>query len=157
MADAASGWKRIDLGASEDSGERSGALTTFIDRGCEFEGRLVLEQSIRIDGEFRGEVETSESVIIGSSAAVQANIRARTVVVHGAVAGDLAASREVVLHPTSRVTGSVETPSLVVERGAYLSGETRMFRPELAARQRAATKESSSEKAASATTTAPRA
>ena len=140
MADGVSGWRRIELGEGEGAGSsRAGSgLATFIDRGCEFEGRMVLAQSIRIDGEYRGEVESAESVIVGAGAAVQATIRARTVAVYGAVVGNVTASREVVLHATARVTASVETPSLVVERGAYLSGETRMFRPEQAARERAA-------------------
>jgi cytoskeletal protein CcmA (bactofilin family) len=48
--------------------------------------------------------------------------------------GEVHAAREVVLHASGRLQGSVETPSFVVERGAVFNGETRMFRPELSAR-----------------------
>jgi cytoskeletal protein CcmA (bactofilin family) len=75
--------------------------------------------------------------VVDAEAAVEARIRARTVVIHGAVVGDLEATREVVLHPTCRLHGDVETPSLVVERGAFFNGTTRMFRPEQIVRARA--------------------
>jgi cytoskeletal protein CcmA (bactofilin family) len=44
--------------------------------------------------------------------------------------GDVIATREVVLHSTGRLHGDVETPSLVIARGATFNGRTRMYRPE---------------------------
>ena len=49
---------------------------------------------------------------------IEAPIRARTVEIRGAVVGDIVASREVVIHPSGKLHGNVETPSLVVARGA---------------------------------------
>jgi cytoskeletal protein CcmA (bactofilin family) len=145
MESRSTGWKRISLGTRQDEpspgqpDEQPGAgaaFTTFIQRGCEFEGTLVLDKSIRIEGEFRGAIESSETVVVDAEAAVEARIRARTVVVHGAVVGNIEASREVVLHPSCRLHGDVETPSLVIERGAFFNGATRMFRPEQIVRAR---------------------
>jgi len=53
-----------------------------------------------------------------------------SVVIRGAVVGDVTASREVVIHAGARLHGDVETPSLVIERGAFFNGRTRMYRPE---------------------------
>jgi len=145
MESRSTGWKRISLGTRQDepsSGQpdeqpgAGAAFTTFIQRGCEFEGTLVLDKSIRIEGEFRGAIESSETVVVDAEAAVEARIRARTVVVHGAVVGNIEASREVVLHPSCRLHGDVETPSLLIERGAFFNGATRMFRPEQIVRAR---------------------
>jgi cytoskeletal protein CcmA (bactofilin family) len=61
---------------------------------------------------------------------VEAPIRARTVEIRGAVVGDVVASREVVIHASGRLHGDVEAPSLVVARGAFYNGRTKMFRPE---------------------------
>ena len=93
-------------------------------------GRLVVEQSLRIEGEFRGELESASSVFVSETGAVEAPIRARTVEIRGAVVGDVVAAREVVIFATGRLHGDVETPSLVVERGATFNGRTRMYRPE---------------------------
>jgi cytoskeletal protein CcmA (bactofilin family) len=109
-------------------------LTTFFDDGCEVNGRLIVKTSIEIDGEFRGVIESDEAVTVGSEAAIEGDICARSVQVWGAVVGDVAASREVVIHSTGRVHGDVSTPSLVIERGAFFNGRTRMYRPELVAR-----------------------
>ena len=102
--------------------------------GCQLEGRLEVVGSIRVEGEFRGELVSDATVFIAEEAAVEASIRARSVVIRGAVVGDVHAAREVVLHASGRLQGAVETPSFVIERGAVFNGETRMFRPELNAR-----------------------
>jgi cytoskeletal protein CcmA (bactofilin family) len=135
-----SGWRRLVLGESEPktaplpqsepeprSYEPDAAL---VEQGVEMEGRLVVRQSIRIDGEFRGEIESSNSLFVSESGTVEAQIRARTVEIRGAVVGDIAASREIVIHATGRLHGDVETPSLVIARGATFNGVTRMYRPE---------------------------
>ena len=138
-----SGWQRKSVAKSDaDSGTRVTAspgtdverLTTFFDDGCEVSGTLTVKASIKIDGEFRGAIQSDEAVTVGPEAAIEGDICARSVHVRGAVVGDVAASREVVIHPTGRVHGDVSTPSLVVERGALFNGRTRMYRPELVAR-----------------------
>jgi cytoskeletal protein CcmA (bactofilin family) len=105
----------------------------LIEHGVEMNGRLVVSQSLRIEGEFRGELESANSVFVSETGTVEAPIRARTVEIRGAVVGDVVASREIVIHATGRLHGDVETPSLVVMRGATFNGRTRMYRPERAA------------------------
>jgi cytoskeletal protein CcmA (bactofilin family) len=114
-----------EMGASEPGVAR-------IEPGVEMNGRLVAPNSIRVEGEFRGELESAASVFVSESGAVEAPIRARSVEIRGAVVGDIVASREVVIHATGRLHGDVETPSLVVVRGATFNGRTRMYRPERA-------------------------
>jgi cytoskeletal protein CcmA (bactofilin family) len=133
------GWKQIDIGESEEASaspapEAPHPIATFIEPGCEVEGRLVLSTSIQIDGEFRGAIVSQQTVTVGEEAAVEATIEARTVDLHGAVVGDVTASREVLLRSGSRLHGAVSAPSFVVERGAFFTGEIRMYRPEVAAR-----------------------
>jgi len=138
-----SAWQRKSVSRSDaDPGTRASAipgadverLTTFFDDGCEVNGRLIVKTSIEIDGEFRGAIQSDEVVTVGTEAAIEGDICARSVQVRGAVVGDVAASREIVIHATGRIHGDVSTPSLVVERGAFFNGRTRMYRPELVAR-----------------------
>ena len=93
-------------------------------------GRLVTERPLRVEGEFRGEIQSASAVIVTESGAVEAPIRARSVEIRGAVVGDVSAAREVVIHASGRLHGDVEAPSLVVMRGAFFNGRTRMYRPE---------------------------
>jgi cytoskeletal protein CcmA (bactofilin family) len=134
MADATTGWRRVVLGGAPEaevpaSPPERPEMTT-IDPGCEIEGKLSLDRSICIEGEFRGSIHCAETVTIGEAAAVQADIEARTVEIRGAVVGNVKASREVVIFKGGRLHGDIDAPSLVMERGAFYQGQTRMYRPE---------------------------
>jgi len=102
------------------------ALTAFIDQGSEFEGKLSFKNTVRIDGAFKGEISSENTLIVGEPGVVDATIHSRHVIVSGEVAGDIVASERLVLHKTARVHGDVQTPKLVVEDGAELEGSIRM-------------------------------
>ena len=103
-----------------------GGLTAFIDQGSEFEGKLSFRDTVRIDGRFRGEISSENTLIVGESGEIEANIRSKTVAVSGSVAGDVTAGTKLVLHKTARIEGNIETPSLVVEEGAVIMGHIKM-------------------------------
>ena len=144
MDSRGTGWRRFVVVANEQEETPAPAEVetvasepgvAVVARGVEMNGSLVVPQSLRIDGEFRGKLDSGASVLVSDSGAVEAPIRARTVEIYGAVVGDIVATREVVIHPTGRLHGDVETPSLVVARGATFNGRTRMYRPERAVRE----------------------
>lgn len=141
MENGSFGWQHrsirnrdADLETSAGPTAREQQSSTFFADGCQVDGRLVVKTSIEIAGEFRGAVHSEQTVTVAAEAAVDGSIRARSVRVLGAVVGDVDGSREVVIESTGRVHGDVTTPSLVVERGAFFNGQTRMYRPELVAR-----------------------
>ncbi|HEY5657010.1 MAG TPA: polymer-forming cytoskeletal protein [Myxococcota bacterium] len=108
------------------SGVTAGGLTAFIDQGSEFEGKLSFKDTVRIDGRFRGEISSENTLIVGESGEIDASIRSQNVVVSGTVVGNVSASAKVVLHKTARINGDVETACLVVEDGAVLNGQVKM-------------------------------
>ena len=147
MDERAAGWRRFVPGTPEEEiaqpkRELETQVTTrdaaLISQGVEMNGQLKVPHSLRIEGEFRGQLESGGSVFVSDTGAVEAPIRAKAVEIYGAVAGDITASREVVIHPTGRLHGNVETPSLVVMRGAFFNGQTHMYRPEKAVQASAA-------------------
>lgn len=103
-----------------------GGLTAFIDQGSEFEGKLSFKDTVRIDGRFRGEISSENTLIVGESGEIEANIRSSVVAVSGSVQGDIVAGTKVILHKSARVNGNIETQSLVVEDGAQLEGSIKM-------------------------------
>ena len=103
-----------------------GGLTAFIDQGSEFEGKLSFKDTVRIDGRFRGEISSENTLIVGESGEIEAKIRSRTVAVSGSVLGDVTASTKVVVHKTGRIEGNIETESLVIEEGAVINGVIKM-------------------------------
>ena len=103
-----------------------GGLTAFIDQGSEFEGKLQFRDTVRIDGRFRGEIASENTLIVGESGEIEASIRSKTISISGSVDGDVIAEQKVVLHKTAKVTGNVETPVLQMEDGAVLNGQVKM-------------------------------
>jgi cytoskeletal protein CcmA (bactofilin family) len=114
------------MGSSSGSSPGSGSLSAFIDQGSEFEGKLSFRDTVRIDGRFRGEIASENTLIVGETGEIHATIRSNTVVVSGLVEGDIQAARKVVLHKTARVLGNIEAATLVVEEGAEIHGQIRM-------------------------------
>ncbi len=61
-----------------------------------------------------------------SSPALSADLRVVSITVHGEVRGTVIAEVSVELQQTARVFGGLDTPALVVAKGALLEGTTRM-------------------------------
>ena len=77
------------------SAPTAGGLTAFIDQGSEFEGKLSFKDTVRIDGRFRGEISSENTLIVGESGEIEAKIKSRTVAVSGNVLGDVVATTKV--------------------------------------------------------------
>lgn len=112
--------------SSGGGGGAAGNLTAFIDQGSNFEGKLSFKDTVRIDGGFKGEITSENTLIVGESGEVEAAIASKTVVVSGSVVGNISATDQVMLHKSARVDGDIETPSIVIEQGAIFNGRLSM-------------------------------
>ncbi|HEX4743049.1 MAG TPA: polymer-forming cytoskeletal protein [Candidatus Limnocylindria bacterium] len=104
----------------------TGELNALLGKGSEFDGKLTFEGTVRIDGTFSGEITTSDTLIVGEGAKVSAEISCGTLIVHGEITGNISASAAVELHKPARVKGDVTTPALVIERGVFFQGTSKM-------------------------------
>ncbi len=104
----------------------SGALTAFIDQGSEFVGKLSFKDTVRIDGRFEGEISSENTLIVGESGQIFADIVSEIVIVSGRVEGNVKARRQITLHKTGCIVGDLETVCLAVEEGAELHGHVKM-------------------------------
>ena len=104
----------------------AGGLTAFIDQGSSFEGKLSFKDTVRIDGSFRGQISSENTLVVGETGEIDANIESRTVIISGTVTGDIAATSKVVLHKTAVVEGNLQAGVLVVEEGATFNGQMTM-------------------------------
>jgi len=101
-------------------------LTAFIDQGSEIEGRYTFSGTVMLNGKFKGEISTNDTLIVGEKGVVNANIRAGQVLVIGEVVGNVQATERVELKRTARLFGDVEAPVIVVEEGVLFDGQCRM-------------------------------
>ncbi|MDX1959543.1 MAG: polymer-forming cytoskeletal protein [Leptospiraceae bacterium] len=98
-------------------------VNSIIGEGSEFSGEFKVDGLIRIDGKFKGVIETNGKVLIGKTGIVDTDIRARNVVSGGQVNGNVYASEKVILLSTCKVYGDIVTPILVIEEGVHLQGK----------------------------------
>jgi cytoskeletal protein CcmA (bactofilin family) len=115
-----------DMALTEARPGTSSELNALLGRGSEFDGKLTFEGTVRIDGAFSGEITTTDTLIVGEGAKVQAEITCGSLVVHGEIVGNVNASSSVELHRPARVKGDITTPSLMVERGVLFQGGSKM-------------------------------
>jgi cytoskeletal protein CcmA (bactofilin family) len=95
-------------------------ITGFFDKDTEFQGDLSFRGSFRIDGHFKGKIDSESMLIIGEQGKVEADIKVGYLIVNGEVKGNIQAVDKVEIHSRGRVIGTVNTPKLAVEEGAYM-------------------------------------
>jgi cytoskeletal protein CcmA (bactofilin family) len=114
---------------SENSSEKivpAAATDLMLGRGVRFEGKLTFAGTVRIDASFIGTIVTSDVLVVGEAARIDANITCGTIVVHGEVNGNIQAKSGVEIKSSAKVRGDLETAVLVVEKGAFFQGASRM-------------------------------
>jgi cytoskeletal protein CcmA (bactofilin family) len=105
--------------AQMQSGERANSM---IGQKSHFAGKFAVQGSLRIDGKFEGEALVVDKVFIGPKGKVKTNISASHVVVEGILIGNIHATSRVLLLPTSKILGDIQTPELIIQAGTVLKG-----------------------------------
>ena len=99
---------------------------TILGPESSFEGKLVFEGTVRIDGKFKGEIQTSDVLVIGQGARIQATIEVGQIVVNGEIEGDIEAKSSVELNAPSKVVGNITTPELMIAKDVTFQGSCNM-------------------------------
>ncbi|MFH1566477.1 MAG: polymer-forming cytoskeletal protein [Gemmatimonadota bacterium] len=100
-------------------------LNTIIGRGTLFEGVMKVDNSIRIDGIFKGELSCSGALTISQSGEAYAHLEGRDIYINGIVRGTVRAEK-VRLDAQARFIGDVYTSALAVSEGAVFHGSCSM-------------------------------
>jgi cytoskeletal protein CcmA (bactofilin family) len=98
----------------------------FVGDVVKFSGEVTFKTSLRIDGNFSGQVNSPNGTLVVSTGAniSEAVINVAVAKINGAVEGQVNAS-EVVLGRTAKLTGDVSAHSLIIEDGALFNGRCR--------------------------------
>ncbi len=106
--------------------KQGGDLKAYLGEDAAFQGTLNFEGVVRIDGKFEGKVITNDTLIVGETGQLIAEINAGTVINKGRIEGTVYASKRVEIHSKSRLLGNIKTPSFFVEVGAIFDGNCDM-------------------------------
>jgi len=119
------------IGAKDQKGiPRGEEVNAFLGKGTAFEGKMTFEGLFRLDGKFNGEIFSGDSLIIGETGEVHAEITVNTLIVKGKLEGSITAKTRVEIHPPGKILGDIQTPVLVIEEGAIFDGHCRMEKAE---------------------------
>ncbi|MGD8353453.1 MAG: polymer-forming cytoskeletal protein [Pseudomonadota bacterium] len=103
-----------------------GEIKAFLGEGTDFKGILTFEGTVRVDGKLEGEIYTKDTLIVGESAVVGAEINVNTIVISGIVRGNVNATGKIEVHRPGKLFGNVKTPSLYIEEGVIFEGNCSM-------------------------------
>ncbi|WP_457570691.1 bactofilin family protein [Desulfovulcanus sp.] len=101
-------------------------INAFLGVGTYYEGKLTFEGTVRVDGEFHGEIESEGTLVVGKEALVKGKVNVDQIIVSGRVDGDVLAKTKIVMYKEAKVFGTLTTPSLKVEEGAIIQAQINM-------------------------------
>jgi cytoskeletal protein CcmA (bactofilin family) len=101
-------------------------ITSVLGSGVIWHGSINGSGGVRIEGAFEGEIALRGMLVVGETGRVTCeNIRAQSVIVAGAVRGNITTNK-LEIRASGRVWGDVVTTAFVTEDGAFLRGQIRM-------------------------------
>ena len=111
---------------SASAARGTGELNALLGKGSSFEGKLLFEGTVRIDGKFTGEIVSTDTLMIGEGAEVKGQIQVGSLIIVGEYNGDAKASKGIEIKAPAKVRGTLTTASIVIERGVFFEGHCKM-------------------------------
>ena len=103
------------------AGVRSGSAA--LGKNVTVKGQIFAREDLTIDGEVEGTVECHDHrLTIGPNARVQAGLKAREIVIHGSIQGNVEAADKIDIKKEAKLVGDIKTSRIVIEDGAYFKG-----------------------------------
>ena len=105
------------------TGYQGARTTATIGENVLIAGQIFAKEDLVIDGQIDGTIELLEhKVTIGKAARVKATIKAREVVIHGTVHGNVEASDKIDLRRDAHLVGDIRAARIAIEDGAIFKG-----------------------------------
>lgn len=101
-------------------------IHTIIGRESSFEGKLIFDGVVRIDGTFKGNIQSKGKLLIGETANIEAEIETGSLILSGEIKGNITAYDRVEIKSKGRFTGNITSPVLTIEEGAVFNGASSM-------------------------------
>ena len=122
---------------NSDSPGREGPLLTVMGETARLEGKFNIADSIQIECEVVGEINVEGKLVIGEKGVVRADAHTADALIMGRYEGNMVATGNVEITSTGRVSGNIETDSLVISQGGFFNGNViKIQRAEIASERR---------------------
>jgi cytoskeletal protein CcmA (bactofilin family) len=99
---------------------------TMLGEGTVFEGTMSIPHDVRIEGSIKGKIETAESLTVGPTGVVEADIKAKSAIIGGKVVGNVIVDDRVELESNATLIGDLTTRDLIINEGSVFHGNCSM-------------------------------
>lgn len=97
--------------------------SAWIGKSVFIKGDVISAEDLTIDGRVEGTIALDgHCLTVGAGAAIQADLTAHTLIISGAVTGNVTATERIEIRETGSVEGDITAPRLTVRDGAVLRG-----------------------------------
>lgn len=117
---------RKDKTQPAETRDSAAEIETVIGEGTVIEGIIDSASSLRVDGAVKGNIQCSNSVIIGVKGKVEGDISAKQLFIAGSITGNLTAEVRAEFASGAHLRGDLRTAALVVAEGAAIDGNCHM-------------------------------
>ena len=108
------------------SANHVGEVETIIGKNTIFKGNISGTGTIRIDGQFDGEIDTKGNIFVGETSKVTAQIKATNATVAGTIYGNVHISERLDLLSSAQIYGDLNVGVLSIAEGAVFKGACEM-------------------------------
>lgn len=98
-------------------------IDTIIGTTSNIQGTITSSGTVRIDGNYTGNVTSDADVIVGEGGIIDGNISSVNVIISGKVNGNISCKGLLEISSTGRLIGDVEVKNIAITDGAVFKGK----------------------------------
>ncbi len=102
-------------------------MDSYFEKGVKLNGTLWSKGSVHFEGEFEGDVFSTNNFVMGKNGFLRGNIKAINFVNQGSIEGNVHAESKLELAAGSRLVGDISTFHLVIDEGSNFEGRCKMI------------------------------
>ena len=107
--------------------EEAEAPNTIIGVGSNFRGTMMVQGTLRIEGELEGDILNCERLEVGEHGVMRSDIEVKSALIQGRVIGNIRALGLIEMKAGAHIEGDVAALSVVMEPGVYFTGRCTML------------------------------
>ena len=116
---------KIDEKVLEDE---VGSAVTVIASNTRFTGKIKGEDTLRISGYFKGEIDCKRMVWVDRTGKIEGTVTARRVIIEGEINGNIESANHVELRSNGRMIGDINADKISVAKGCLFDGQARILK-----------------------------
>jgi cytoskeletal protein CcmA (bactofilin family) len=112
---------------ASNNGESPPPANTVIGNGSSFRGTLMVSGTLRIEGEFEGDILNCDRLEVGEHGIMRSDVEVKEALIQGRVIGNVRALGVLEMKSGAKVEGDVAAYTVAMEPGVFFTGRCTML------------------------------